>query len=272
MATQANMNASVKYDRRVDKADSLLCVGLDSHIKRMPAWARADKSPQLAFNRRIIDLTAQYVAAYKFNMAFYEEAGRAGLRQLAESLAYLRQAHPDILTISDAKRGDIGNSSDAYARAIFDVLGFDGVTLSPYLGRDALQPFLDYRDKACIILCRTSNPGAAEFQDLQIGGRKLWQIVAETVAEDCNQHGNCMLVAGATYPEEMAEIREIVGEMTLLVPGIGAQGGDVAAVLRAGLNRKRKGLIINASRSIIFANDPENAAASLRDQINRFRA
>lgn len=266
------MNAGQKFEARATAVNSLLCVGLDSDATSLPEWALQQASPQLAFNKRIIDLTAHYAAAFKFNMAFYEAAGPSGWLQLAESLAYLRGNHPDILTISDAKRGDIGNSSAAYARAIFDELGFDAATLSPYLGRDALQPFLDRRDKACVILCRTSNPGSAEFQNLEIAGQALWKRVAWTVAEQWNANNNCMLVAAATYPQELAQIRAIVGDMTLLVPGIGAQGGDVASVVRAGLNSRGQGLIINASRSIIFAAEPAAAASALRDSINRHRA
>ena len=265
------MNAVRKFEERAEAANSLLCIGLDSDIKSLPDWAKEHHSPQLEFNKHIIDQTSEFAAAFKFNMAFYEAAGPAGLQQLADSLDYLRGKHPDILTISDAKRGDIGNSSAAYARAIFDELGFDAVTLSPYLGRDALQPFLDYGDKGCIILCRTSNPGSAEFQNLEIAGQALWKRVAKTVTESWNANDNCMLVAAATYPQEMAQIRAIVGDMTLLVPGIGAQGGDVASVIRAGLNSRGQGLIINASRSIIFAADPAAAASSLRDDINRHR-
>ncbi len=266
------MSALAKYERRVDAIDSLLCVGLDSDVNRLPSEFTTDKFLQLAFNRGIIDQTASYASAFKFNMAFYEASGAAGWLQLRDSLEYLRQHHPEVLTISDAKRGDIGNSSSAYARAIFDELGFDAVTLNPYLGSDALQPFLDYKEKACIILCRTSNAGSGELQNLTVSGRPLWQAVAQTVVDNWNMNGNCMLVAAATYPEEMAAIRSIVGDMTLLVPGIGAQGGDIDAVLSAGLNRRGKGLIINASRSIIFADDPAEAAESLRDEINRCRS
>lgn len=265
------MKALEKYEHRVDALDSLLCVGLDSDIKRLPPEFEPVEYPQLAFNRRIIDLTAGYASAFKFNMAFYEAAGAAGWQQLKASLQYLDRQHPGALTISDAKRGDIGNSSAAYARAIFDDLGFDAVTLNPYLGRDALQPFLDYKDKACIIICRSSNAGSGELQNLTVSGRPLWQAVAETVVESWNRNGNCMLVAGATFPEEMAAIRAIVGDMTLLVPGIGAQGGAIGAVLDAGLNSRGKGLIINASRGIIFSDDPAEAARLTRDSINLHR-
>lgn len=266
------MNAIDKYDARAESINSLVCVGLDSDLARLPPRFLRDKSPQLAFNRHIIDATAEFAAAFKFNMAFYEAEGAAGWRQLAASLDYLRGRHPDILTISDAKRSDIGNTSAAYARAIFDELGFDAVTLNPYLGRDALQPFLNYKDKGCIILCRTSNPGSADIQNLAVGDRPLWQHVAEKVARDWSANGNCMMVASAVNPAEMAVIRAITGDMTLLVPGIGAQGGEVEAVLRAGLNSAGRGLIINSSRGIIFAEDPAAAAAELRQAINVHRA
>lgn len=265
------MSAVDKYNARVEAASSLLCVGLDSDIQKLPARFLASESPQWAFNRHIIDATAEYAAAFKLNMAFYESEGADGWRQLERTTAYLRERHPDILRICDAKRGDIDNTSAAYARAIFDALDFDAVTLNPYLGRDALQPFLSYEERACIILCRTSNPGSAEVQNLRFDGRPLWQIVAEKVASEWNENGNCMLVASGRNPAEMAQIRAIVGEMTLLVPGIGAQGGDPKAVVRAGLNRERGGLIINSSRGIIFADDPASAARSLRDRINKVR-
>jgi orotidine-5'-phosphate decarboxylase len=260
-----------KYEARVEAANSLLCVGLDSDLRKLPARFLGSELPQWVFNRHIIDATAKYAAAFKINMAFYESAGADGWQQLALTVDYLRKRHPNILRICDAKRGDIGNTSAAYARAIFDALGFDAVTLNPYLGRDALQPFLDYEDRACIILCRTSNPGAAELQNLRLEGRALWQIVAEKVACEWNENGNCMLVASGRDPAELAQIRAIAGELTLLVPGIGAQGGDVKATIEAGLNRKKDGLLINSSRGIIFADDPAWAARSLRDTINRFR-
>ena len=265
------MTSTEKYNARVDAADSLLCIGLDSDIDRLPGAFRGHASPQLSFNRYIIDATAEFAVAYKFNMAFYEANGADGWRQLATSVDYLRQHHPAILTICDAKRADIGNTSAAYAKSIFDELGFDAVTLNPYLGRDALQPFLDYEDKACIILCRTSNPGSAEIQDLLVADRPLWQVVAEKASTEWNENGNCMLVASATNPDEIARIRSIVGEMTLLVPGIGAQGGDIGAALRAGLNGELRGLIINSSRGIIFSRNPAEAAAALRAAINAHR-
>ncbi|MYD10156.1 MAG: orotidine-5'-phosphate decarboxylase [Chloroflexi bacterium] len=265
------MNAIEKYDARASAINSLVCVGLDSDIDKLPSAFRRQSSPQLAFNRGIIDATAEFAAAFKFNIAFYEACGADGWRELAQSVSYLRQRHPDIMAICDAKRADIGNTSAAYARAIFDELGFDAVTLNPFLGRDALQPFLDHEDKACIILCRTSNPGSADIQNLEVGGRPLWLAVAEKVLTAWNAKGNCMLVASGANPAEMAQIRAIAGDMTLLVPGIGAQGGAVEPVLRAGLNSVGRGLIINSSRAIIFAADPAAAAAELRYAINACR-
>ncbi len=266
------MNAVIaRYNRRVDAVNSLLCVGLDSQFERLPSRFQADPHPQYAFNRWIIDQTHPYVSAYKPNMAFYEARGAAGLTDLALTMAYLRDNHPDILTICDAKRADIGSTNEGYVAAIFDWLGFDAVTLNPYLGREALTPFLERADRGCIILCRTSNPGAGEFQDLLVNGRPLWQLVAEQVRDSWNTRGNCMLVAGATYPDELARIRALVGTMLLLVPGVGAQGGDVARTVSAGLAADGRGLIINASRGVIFDPDPAAAARALRDAINEHR-
>jgi len=204
-------------------------------------------------------------------MAFYEARGEAGLAALAKTIDYLRAEFPDILTICDAKRADIGSTNQGYVEAIFDRLGFDAVTLNPYLGREALEPFLARADKGCILLCRTSNPGAGELQDLMVDGKPLWQIVAERVRDHWNTRGNCMLVAGATYPGELRQIRAIAGDMPLLVPGIGAQGGDVEQTARAGQTPDGRGMIINSSRGIIFAADPAASARSLRDTINQYR-
>ncbi len=263
------MNAVEKFNLRADAVNSLVCVGLDSDLKRLPATYRAGEAPQYSFNCAIIEQTQPYAAAYKINMAFYEARGEAGWHEVRQTMQYLRERYPDILTICDAKRGDIGSTSDAYAQAIFDDLGFDAVTLSPYLGREALMPFITRTDKCSIILCRTSNPGAGEFQDLVVEGQPLYWHVAARVSREWKC--NCMLVVGATYPDEMRQIRALVGDMTFLVPGIGEQGGDVATTVRAGVNSDRKGVIINSSRAIIFNDDPAAAARDLRDAINRAR-
>lgn len=262
---------TAKYDRRAQRANSLLCIGLDSDYDRLPEHFKQAEYPQYEFNRWIIEQTHPFASAYKPNSAFYEARGVEGQRALELTAAYLRASHPDILTICDAKRADIGSTNEGYVSAILDHMGFDAVTLNPYLGREALSPFLKRADKGCILLCRTSNPGAGEFQDLIAEGKPLWQIVAERVVNEWNSLGNCLLVAGATYPGELKQIRALVGDLTLLVPGVGAQGGDVEQTVRAGANAQGRGMIINSSRGIIFAEDPAEAARRLRDDINQFR-
>ena len=261
----------LKYELRAEAASSLVCVGLDSEIEKVPARFLGEEYPQFAFNRWVIDETAQYAAAFKPNMAFYEARGAQGWDELRMTMDYIRGKYPNIVTICDAKRADIGNTNRGYVTAIFDEMGFDAITLHPYLGREALAPFLERVDKACIILCRTSNSGAGEFQDLDVGGRALWEVVAEKVSGEWNANGNVMLVVGATYPEEMRRIREVAPGVTFLVPGVGAQGGDVAAVVEAGLDGRGSGLMISSSRGIIFSDDPAAAARGLRDEINAAR-
>jgi orotidine-5'-phosphate decarboxylase len=260
-----------KLNARIDEIDSLLCVGLDSDLTRLPASFQTQAEPQFAFNRWIIEQTHPFASAYKPNMAFYEARGDAGMRELKRTLDYLHEHHPGIFTICDAKRGDIGSTNRGYVEAIFDWLGFDAVTLHPYLGSEALAPFLERADKTAIILCRTSNPGAGELQDLPIAGEPLWSVVARMVAARWNARGNCMLVVGATYPAELAAVRAIVGAMPVLVPGVGAQGGSIEAAVRAGLNQDGRGLLINASRGILFSDDPGAEAQRLRNAINQFR-
>ncbi len=233
------------------KNNSLLCVGLDQG--------------EFEFNQKIIDQTHDLVCAYKPNFAFYEALGIRGWENLQKTVSYIQEKHPEIVTIADAKRADIGNTNNGYVKAIFDELKFDAITINPYFGQEAVQPFLDRKDKGIIILCKTSNPGSGEFQDL------VWEKVAKNVASEWNKNKNCLLVVGATYPEELKKVREIVGEMTLLVPGIGAQGGDVEKTVKAGLNSAKAGMIINSSRGIIFAENPGLEAQKLRDEINKYR-
>ena len=259
-----------RYDERAQAIQSLLCVGLDSDLARIPEPYRSDPQPRFAFNRWIIEQTHPFTSAYKINMAFYEQDGQLGFRELQATVEYLKEHHPDIVVIADAKRGDIGNTNQAYATAIFDELGFDAVTLHPYLGQEALAPFLTRQDKACIILCRTSNPGAGELQDMLVGEIPLWQVVAEKVVRDWNSLGNCMLVVGATYPDELQQVRAIAGDMTLLVPGVGAQGGDLQATLQAGLNSQGRGLMLSVSRSVIFSENPAEAAKGVVDAMRRY--
>jgi orotidine-5'-phosphate decarboxylase len=260
-----------KLNARIDAVNSLVCVGLDSDIEQIPAPFRDDALPQFAFNRHIIDQTHAYAVAYKPNIAFYEARGEQGWHELQLTMDYLHQQHPDIVTICDAKRGDNRTTNMGYVRAIFDELDFDAVTLHPYLGQEALAPFLSRADKACIILCRTSNPGAGEIQDFDVGGKPLWLMIAEKVVNEWNSNQNCMLVTGATYPDEIQRVRQAVGDMPLLVPGVGLQGGDVALTVRAGRDSQGRGMLINASRSIIFDVQPAHAARDLRDTINAHR-
>jgi orotidine-5'-phosphate decarboxylase len=264
-------NIIQKYTQRIQHVNSLLCVGLDSQLERLPTRFRNQPEPQFSFNQWIIDQTHTYASAFKPNLAFYEARGDQGLRELKQTMDYLHTHHSDILTIGDAKRADIGTTNAGYVSSLFDWLGFDAVTLNPYLGQEALQPFLERDDKACIILCHTSNAGADEFQNRLVDGKPLWQIVAENVAYQWNHHDNCMLVVGATQPNTLRQVRQIVGEMTLLVPGIGAQGGDIESTVTNGINMAGQGLIINVSRSIIFADDPALAAQDLRDEFNVYR-
>ncbi len=265
------MNFEDKLDAIIVKNNSLLCVGLDSEIDKIPEKIRNGEHPQTTFNKMIIEATHDLVCAFKLNTAFYEQRGKGGVEAEKMTCDYLRGKYPEIPIIIDAKRGDIGNTTEAYTKYVFEYLQGDAVTLQPYLGKEANQPFLNFKEKGIFILCRTSNPGAGEFQDLKVKGKMIWELVAENVVRNWNKNNNCLLVVGATYPEELGKVRKIVGEMTLLVPGIGAQGGDVEKTVKAGLNSKKAGMIINSSRGIIFADNPRAEAQKLRDEINKYR-
>ncbi len=250
------------------KHDSLVCVGLDSDVAKLPAGV-----DQLAFNKAIVDATHDLVAAYKPNTAFYEAAGAAGIQVLKDTCDYIRAQVPDALIILDAKRADIGNTNSGYVQFAYDYLGADAITLHPYLGREALEPFLARADKGAIILCRTSNAGAGEFQDQYVDGHKLYEHVARMVAKDWNGNGNCMLVVGATYPEEARAIRETVGDdVWFLVPGVGAQGGDVKKLMTAAQDSRGTGLLISSSRDIIFASSGADFAEAARAKTERLRS
>lgn len=266
------MNPIEKYNCRVDEVNSLLCVGLDSDMRFIPHQFRDDPFPQFAFNRWVIEQTINYTSAYKPNMAFYEARGDRGLSELKMTVDYLRERHPGVFTICDAKRGDIGPINAGYAEAIFDWLGFDAVTLHPYLGKQALQPFLERQDKCSVILCRTSNPGSHELQNMEVNGEPLWQILVEKVCSEWNTNHNCMLVISAAEPSDLKRARKIAKSMTLLVPSVGTQDRAIRLTLEAGMNNERKGIVISSSRSIIFAEDPQSAARRLCDEINRHRS
>jgi orotidine-5'-phosphate decarboxylase len=252
----------------------LLCVGLDPDPAKLPSDLADAHEPLLAFNRRIVDATADLAAAYKPQIAFYSALGRE--TELVDSIRYIRERAPHALVILDAKRGDIGNTAEAYAREAFDRYGADSVTLNPYMGDDSVRPFLARPDRGAIVLCRTSNPGARDFQDLLVDGLPLYRRIAEKADRDWNRLGNVMLVVGATYPQEMAALRRAHPGLWFLVPGIGAQGGDLISSLEAGLDAEGAGLLINSSRGIIYAGGGETgairaAAVDLHAAINRGR-
>lgn len=253
-----------------------VCVGLDSDYEQLPATVKNAGSIEKAiftFNREIIDATHDLVCAYKPNAAFYEAQGDAGYRALIRTVHYSKYAYPHLPVILDAKRADIGSTNVGYVTAAFDAIGADAVTVHPYLGKEALSPFLARKEKGILVLVKTSNPGSGELQDLPVGEEHepLYQVVARHVAQSWNVHGNCALVVGATYPAELARVRAIVGDMPILIPGIGTQGGEVAATVSAGKNSRGQGMIIGASRSIIFASrgsDFAQAARAATAQLN----
>jgi orotidine-5'-phosphate decarboxylase len=257
--------------------DSLVCVGLDPETERFPRSIAVQPSPIFQFNKAIIDATADLVCAYKPQFAHY--AAYEAEDQLERTIEYIHRNYPGIPVILDSKRGDVGNTAERYAIEAFERYGADAVTVNPYLGGDSLEPFLKREDKGVIVLCRTSNPGSRDLQDLDVGGRKLYQVVAERVSREWNSRGNCLLVVGATYPQELADVRGIVGKMPFLVPGVGAQGGDVAAAIRNGQTADGTGLIVSSSRAILYAGSDDDFSAAaraatqaLREQINASRA
>jgi orotidine-5'-phosphate decarboxylase len=266
------MNFVEKLLQAGRKNNSLVCVGLDPDPKLMP-----EKIGVAEFNQAIIEATSDLVCAYKPNLAFYEAMGEAGMQALMKTVKSIPSHIP---TIGDAKRGDIGNTSRAYARALFEIYGFDAATLNPYLGFDAIEPFLQFTDKGSIILCRTSNDGARDFQSLlcetPAGPRPLYEIVADK-AQEWNTRGNIGIVVGATYPDELKTLRRQHPDLPILIPGIGAQGGDVAVTVKNGVSPQGDKAIINSARQIIYASKGPNfaeaarqACLTLRDEINKY--
>ncbi|MGB2697731.1 MAG: orotidine-5'-phosphate decarboxylase [Candidatus Zixiibacteriota bacterium] len=256
------------------KNNSLLCVGLDTDIEKIPNFLLNENDPIFSFNKSIIDATSDLVCAYKPNLAFYESQGVKGWEALKKTCEHIPEHIPVIL---DAKRGDIGNTSRMYAQAIFEDLKGDAVTVSPYLGEDSISPFLAYEDRCAFILCLTSNKGAEDFQLQEVNNKPLYEIVAEKILS-WNEKGNCGLVVGATFPEQLKRIREIVGKLPILIPGVGAQKGDVEKTVRFGTDDQGNLAVINSSRGIIYASSGEDFADAartkaneLRDSINNFR-
>lgn len=262
------MSFQQKLEQQVKKTNSLLSIGLDPRRERLPQIIKKNKNSFFEFNKAIIDATDDLVCAYKPNSAFYEAEGEWGINQLKLTSDYLREKYPLIPIILDAKRADIGATNEAYIKYAFEYLDVDAITLHPYLGMEAVRPFLDLKDKGFFILVKTSNPGSSEFQNLELrGGGKLYERVVRNIKVNWNYNNNCMLVVGATYPNELKRVREIVGEeMFILIPGIGAQGGNLEKTLRNGLNSKKRGVIVNSSRSIIFASNEDDFANRARQK------
>lgn len=244
----------------IRKKGSFLCVGLDTDIKKIPGFLLDTTDPMFAFNKEIIDATAPYAVAYKPNLAFYESEGLEGWRSLEKTVHYLRENYPDIFLIADAKRGDIGNTSSMYAKAFFEKMDFDAITVAPYMGEDSVKPFLAYEGKRVVLLALTSNKGAFDFQyitDNSTGERFFEKVISTSL--NWGNAENMMYVVGATKAEELADIRRIVPHHFLLVPGVGTQGGSLQEVAKYGLN-KQCGLLVNSSRAIIYASNGQDFA------------
>lgn len=250
---------------QIEKKQSFLCVGLDVDMDKIPAHLLKEEDPIFAFNKAIIDATHSYAVAYKPNVAFYEAYGVKGWQALEKTIQYLNLNYPEVFTIADAKRGDIGNTASRYAKAFFEDLGFDSLTVAPYMGKDSVEPFLAFEDKFTILLGLTSNPGAADFEMLPLAnGKYLYETVIETAAQYKNGH-QLMYVVGATQATAIKDIRALVPDSFLLVPGVGAQGGSLAEVCSEGLN-DQVGLLVNSSRGIIYASSKQDFAVEAAAQ------
>lgn len=273
------MDFKSKLDKAVTANSSLLCVGLDPDLSKMPEFITKGPEPLFNFNKAIIDATADLVCGFKPNSAMYEATGEDGIKQLKATCDYINTKYPNIPIILDFKRGDIGNTNNYYANFAFDFLNVGAVTVHPYMGKVANAEFLARKDRGIIVLCRTSNDGAGEFQDMQIDNLPLYQHVAKHVMNEWDANNNCLLVVGATYAAEMVEVRKLVGpDAIFLVPGVGAQGGDIQSILNAGIGANKRGLIINSARDILYSsNGPDFAKAArekalkTRNEINNYR-
>ena len=257
--------------------NSMVCVGLDPFLDKMPIEFQTSKTGILDFNKAIVDATFDVVCSYKPQFAHYAALGQ--LDALKQTIDYIKTKYPQVPVILDSKRGDIGSTADMYAKEAFEQYNADAVTVNPYMGDDTILPFTQYKDKGVVILCRTSNPGAGVIQNIKSDGQTLYEIIAKRASTTWNENKNVMLVVGATVPEEMKSIRSIVGDMEFLVPGLGAQGGDVKAVMDAGLNADNSGLVINSSRAVLYASNQlkdfsEKArieAIALQTQSNQYK-
>ncbi len=262
------MNYTALFEQ-IKKKKSFLCVGLDSDIAKIPQHLLNTGDPVYAFNKAIIDATAAYTIAYKPNIAFYESRGVEGWQSLEKTVNYIRTNYPEVFTIADAKRGDIGNTSQMYAKAFLDTLNFDSITVAPYMGEDSVTPFIKYEGKWVILLALTSNKGAFDLQFMEENGEKLYERVLK-VSQQWGGKDNMMYVVGATKAEMLGGIRKIVPDHFLLVPGVGAQGGSLEEVAKYGMNT-HCGLIVNSSRGIIFADTTENFAVRAGEEARKLQ-
>ncbi|NNE03706.1 MAG: orotidine-5'-phosphate decarboxylase [Eudoraea sp.] len=257
---------------QIHKKKSFLCIGLDTDLEKIPAHLLDEDDPIFEFNKAIIDATHQLCVAFKPNIAFYEAYGIKGWEALEKTIRYLNKEYPEIFTIADAKRGDIGNTSTRYAKAFFEDLDFDSITVAPYMGKDSVEPFLEFTNKHTILLALTSNAGAYDFQTKLVEGQELYKEVI-TTSKTYKNSENLMYVIGATKATYLRDIRSIVPDSFLLVPGVGAQGGSLEEVCTYGLNKKNVGLLINSSRGIIYASSgkdyAQQAANKARDLQNK---
>jgi len=249
-----------------------LCVGLDTDVEKIPKSVRTKDVAKsiLAFNQAIVDATKDIVCAFKPNSAFYEAEGIAGWQALKDTVDYILRIAPDVPLILDAKRGDIGNTNNGYVKMAFDSLGVDAITVQPYAGGEALSPFFERREKGIFVLVKTSNSGSDEFQNLKVDGELLYKRVTRAVVEDWNKHGNCGVVVGTTYPEEMREVRAIARDMPILMPGTGVQGGDLKQSVKAAKNSKGQGMIISASRAVLYASGDDEFAEAARSKAQEY--
>lgn len=274
-----------KVKKAIEQNNSLLCIGLDTDVEKIPSHLKSEPDPIFSFNKLIIDATHDVVCCYKANIAFYSSQGLKGIESLIKTIKYIHEQFPNIPVILDAKRADTGNTSEQYAKEVFDVIGADAVTVNPYLGLDSIEPFLKRKEKGVIVLCKTSNLGALDFQDLKIDGEPLYVRVAQKVVTWHQTYGNCLLVVGATWPEELKKVRDHAPNMFFLIPGVGKQGGDLQKTLengltadKSGLTPMKSGLIIHSARAIIYASGGEDfaqvareKAEELKNTINQYR-
>ena len=264
MPNNKNKMTTQQLIEQIRLKKSFLCIGLDVDLTKIPAHLLATEDPIFEFNKAIIDATHDLCVSYKPNTAFYEAYGIKGWQSLQKTISYINEKYPEIFTIADAKRGDIGNTSTMYAKAFLEDLNFDSVTVAPYMGKDSVEPFLAFENKHTIMLALTSNEGAFDFQTLETNGKELYKTVLET-SKNWKNSENLMYVVGATKAEYFTEIRKIVPNSFLLVPGVGAQGGSLAEVCKYGMN-ENVGLLINSSRGIIYASNEINFAEKAREE------